>query len=272
MRADFFYRNSVGRALVVALQKTGAFRLSAWFLRTPLSRPLAARYIKNNGIDMTPFEGQSYRSFSEFFARKKNTADAAAESGTLISPCDGLLTVYPVSDELFIPMKGSRYRIIDLVPDEQTAQRYRDGLCLVFRLQASDYHHFCAIDDLVLGETHYIPGLLHSVQPIACETVPVYRLNRRWWSVLETENFGEVIQIEVGAMLVGGVTFAKVSGKLRRGEEMGNFELAGSTIVVLVDSSVRDRLRLTEPYNNAVGGTEVPVKMGREIGRICSEA
>ena len=74
---------------------------------------------------------------------------------------------------------------------------------MVVRLCANDYHHYCYIDDGFQGRNHFVKGLLHSVQPIALENAPVYRQNRRMWTILDTVNFGKVAQIEIGALLVG---------------------------------------------------------------------
>ena len=218
---------------------------------------------------MQPFEGQEYDSFASFFARKRNDCHFTDEPDVLISPCDSLLSVYPVTEDMLIPMKGSVYTLTDLVPDEAVASLFRGGLCLIFRLQASDYHHFCCLDDGRLLKTIYIPGQLHSVQPIALHHFPVFRLNRRWWSVLETEHFGTAVQIEIGAMIVGGVTFAIGSEHFCRGDEMGNFELAGSTIAVLLDASVRERLVFSEDVIPSFEGkSEAAVRMGSVIGSI----
>ena len=268
MKADFFYKSVPGRSILKVCQKSGAFRVAAWALRTPPSRGLIPRYIRRNGIDMTPYAGQRYRSYAEFFSRSKEVSTPVSAPEELISPCDGLLSVYPVTPELDIPMKGSRYRLRDLLPAAELAGSFCGGLCLVFRLEASDYHHFCCFDDARLLRWGYIPGQLHSVQPIACDRVPVYRLNRRWWSLLETKNFGLAVQIEVGAMLVGGVRFAGQEHALRRGEEMGNFELAGSTVLLLLGPEVRQKLVLEEPFAGAVEGREVRVSMGQRLGRL----
>ena len=270
MNADVFYRSAPGRALFQIIQKTGLMKLGAWYLNTPLSRWMIPGYIRHNGIDMTPYQGQNYPSFAAFFARRRPIEAVSQQRNTLISPCDGLLSVYPVTGDLSLPMKGSRYRLEDLIPDKQEAERFRDGLCLVFRLQARDYHHFCCFDDGELRFTRFIPGQLHSVQPIACETVPVYRLNRRWWSRLDTAHFGTAAQIAVGAMLVGGVSMEQEQGVLHRGQEMGHFTLAGSTILLLLTGEVRRRLSL-DPSCSALGGKETPVAMGEEIGVLRNE-
>lgn len=221
---------------------------------------------------MKPFDGQNYTSFAEFFTRKRSDTHHVIDSDALISPCDGLLSIYGATEYLTIPMKGSTYTLTDLVPDREVAEIFRNGLCLVFRLEASDYHHFCCFDDGLLVETNHIPGQLHSVQPIAQYHVPVYRLNRRWWSVLETKHFGTAVQIEVGAMLVGGVSFSMESGWFNRGEELGCFELTGSTIVLLLRSDVRNRLVLNTSIIPAIDGkTEVRVQMGSAIGVLTDE-
>lgn len=262
MSVDFFYKSAFGRFVFQVIQKIGMFKLAAWFMHTSASKVMISKFIKNNQIDMKPFKGQTYHSFSDFFARKKEAVDFEKDPSVLMSPCDGLLSIYSIEENLNIPMKGSHYRLIDIIPDEALASTFQGGLCLVFRLRGQDYHHFCAFDEMDLIQTHFIEGQLHSVQPIAIETVPVYRLNRRWWSVLETEHFGKVIQIEVGAMAVGGVSFAKEKGYFKRGEEMGNFELAGSTIVLIVDREQRKNLQFFESYEQ-----EVPVQMGQKIAK-----
>lgn len=269
MLMERLYRNKWGRALLKVLQASGAFRIASWFLRTRASGILVPGYIAKNQIDMAPFKGQRYSSFAGFFARKRGETGFVPEADVLISPCDSRLRVYPVSPEASLHMKGSMYRLTDLIPDKEAAGLFREGLFLVFRLEASDYHHFCSFDDMVLRETHYIPGQLHSVQPIALQTVPVFRLNRRWWRLMHTSHFGTAAQIEIGAMLVGGVSYVKESGLLARGEEMGNFELAGSTIVLLLDAERRQRLTFFPEVAEAIiAGKEVKVTMGEGIGRL----
>lgn len=57
--------------------------------------------------------------------------------------------------------------------------------------------------------------------------------NRRMWTILDTVNFGKVAQIEIGALLVGGIVNDHENVMMRKGAEMGHFELIGSTIVLL---------------------------------------
>lgn len=260
----FLYGTVPGRATLKVIQKTRADRVAVAFLCSPCSRPVVGWYASRNGISLTAAQKKEFRTFQSFFARRRleNRIDGAPDH--LISPCDGWLSAFPIEDGCSFSIKGSRYRLGDLLQDEHVAGTYLGGDCLVFRLCASDYHHYIYIDDGVQSENHVIPGVLHSVQPIACATYPVFRLNRRSWTLLATEHFGPVVQTEIGALIVGGIVNDHPKGQVRRGEEKGHFDLAGSTIVLLFQ---RDRIRLLPDMANAASsGVEVQVKLGMQIG------
>ena len=153
---------------------------------------------------------------------------------------------------------------MDFLQDETIADGFIGGTCLIFRLCPSDYHHYCYVDNGYQGKNHPIPGLLHSVQPIACETYPVFVLNRRSWCLLATEHFGSVVQCEIGALAVGGIFNEKEQGRFCRGDEKGHFELAGSTIVLLFEEeNIRLRPELLAELSQA---QEVRVQQGEWIG------
>lgn len=230
----FLYASAVGRGFVKLLLTLGLPRVLASFLRSPLSKPLIPRYIRFRSIPMEDYPPQKYHSFAEFFARKKAVSVSDPEPSHFISPCDGYLSAYPICDDSSFSIKGSHYRLSDLVENHEEAKKLRGGLCLIFRLAASDYHHYAFVDDGRIGEHHYIEGKLHSVQPIACSKLPVYRLNRRCWSLLDTENFGKIVQVEIGALAVGGIVNEYEKSPVSKGEVMGHFELCGSTVVLML--------------------------------------
>ena len=138
----------------------------------------------------------------------------------------------------------------------------------MLRLCPSDYHHYCYIDDGFQGENHFIPGVLHSVQPIACEKYPVFALNRRSWTLLHTDHFGPVVQTEIGALVVGGIVNLRENQSVRRGEEKGYFELAGSTITLLFQ---KGRIRLKPELLAALECGEVQVRQGQWIATAPAE-
>ena len=111
---------------------------------------------------------------------------------------------------------------------------------------------------------HFIKGGLQTVQPIALENRRVFAQNCREYTILHTENFGDVMQIEVGALMVGRIVNKHKGGSHSRGEEKGRFEFGGSTIVVLLE---KDRAVLDEEFfQNTAADKETIVRCGEKIG------
>ncbi|MBE6909899.1 MAG: phosphatidylserine decarboxylase [Ruminococcaceae bacterium] len=227
----FLYGTAMGRAILKGLLRSRADRVAVCFLRSAASRPIIRSYAKRHGVALE--QGQRFATFRDFFARARQGVGIDITPEHLIAPCDGWLSVYPIASDSSFLIKGSRYRLGDLLRDEELAEAFHGGDCLIFRLTPADCHHYCYIDDGYQGENHFIPGELHSVQSAACEQFPVYTLNRRCWTLLETERFGPVVQTEIGAFVVGGIVNERENEAFCKGEEMGHFELAGSTIVLL---------------------------------------
>ena len=263
----FLYGTIFGRGLLKLIQKLHADRLIVCFLRSPRSRAFIAWYVKRNHIPISREELQQYATFRDFFARDREPRGVDITPEHLISPCDGWLSVSPIAESSSFAIKHSRYYIHDLIGDENLAKNYHGGTCLVFRLCASDYHHYYYFDDGFQGQTYRIEGQLHSVQPIACETYPVYTLNRRCWCLLATENFGPVVQTEIGALIVGGIVNNEGNSRFCRGMEKGHFELAGSTIVLLFEP---DRIALRpELLIQLSKAEEMQVEQGDWIATRC---
>ena len=98
------------------------------------------------------------------------------------------------------------------------------------------------------------------------ERVPVYKENEREFTILETENFGTCIYMEVGAMMVGKIVNHYGDTVVRRGEEKGYFAFGGSTIIVLLQ---KNAVQLLEEYTDAE--YEVEVRMGDVLGAAPAE-
>lgn len=260
----FLYGTVPGRVLLKLIMTSHADRLAVWFLCSPLSRPLVGWYAGRHDIPLSQRQKAAFRSFRDFFIREREAVCIDPEPDHLISPCDGWLSACPIREDSCFAIKDSCYRLADLLQDEALAREFHGGDCLIFRLCPSDYHHYCYIDDGYQEDNHYIPGLLHSVQPVACERYPVYTLNRRCWTFLTTEHFGPVVQTEVGALVVGGIVNHRENTRIFKGMEKGRFELAGSTIVLLFQ---KGRIHL-HPHimNELTDGGEYRVTQGMWIG------
>ena len=123
----------------------------------------------------------------------------------LIAPCDGKLTVVPLSGPgaRFTHQGGVSYDMESLLRDETLARRYRGGMLLLFRLTVDDYHRYCYASDGIVGTLVRIPGVCRTVNPRAAAARPIYRENAREYGCLETAYFGTILMMEVGALLVG---------------------------------------------------------------------
>jgi phosphatidylserine decarboxylase len=225
---------------------------------------MIGRFARKNGIDLSQYLGAPYRSFNDFFSRpiRPELRPIAEGRDELISPCDGLLTAYEIADGTVFPVKQSAYGVSELLGGDAAAQRFRGGLCLVFRLCVDNYHRYCFFDSGRRLGGAFIPGKLHTVRPIALAELPVFARNAREYTLMETDNFGLAAQIEVGALLVGKIENHPGRDKFLRGDEKGLFRFGGSSIVLLLE---KDRVKLADEFLTA--GSEVPVKMGQTIGK-----
>ena len=203
----FFYGTVLGRLILKLLCTRRLSRLCGRFLDSGASKPIIRPFVRRHGIDLSEYTGKEFKSFNDFFSRKikEDRRPVALEPSALIAPCDGLLSVYRVSGDTVIPVKQSRYTISSLLGGDSASERYQNGICLVFRLCVEHYHRYCYIDNGVKGGNVFIPGKLHTVRPVALEKFPVFTQNCREYTVIRTENFGDVVQMEVGAMLVGKI-------------------------------------------------------------------
>ena len=262
----YMYHTVPGRVMLRAASGRSFSKVCGRFLDSPLSRPMVRRFVRRNHIDRSEYYNPSFRNFNEAFTRRihEELRPLAADPNTLISPCDGHLSVYRIRDGLVVPIKQSWYTVSDLLGGDPIADCYRNGLCLVFRLCVNDYHRYCYIDDGVKGENTFLPGRLHTVRPIALEAHPVFVQNCREYTVMSTARFGEVTQVEVGALMVGKISNHHGPSAFTRGEEKGMFEYGGSTIVLLLEEG---RANLpTYLFRSTQEGTETPVRMGEGIG------
>ena len=264
----FLYKNPLGRVLLKPLTAPAVSRLCGRFLDSTLSAFLIKGFARKNQIKLEDYETKDITTFNQFFRRKIKDGlrpfDFTPEK--LCAPCDGLLSVWHIEDSsgTVIPVKQSQYTIESLLQNKELAAQYQGGYCLVFRLCVNHYHRYAYVDSGTKGANVFIPGVLHTVRPIALETLPVFVQNSREYTVIESEIFGPLVQMEVGAMLVGRIVNHKQEATVKRGDEKGFFEYGGSTIIVLVK---KDKLVLRqELLENSQRGIETPVVMGEVIG------
>lgn len=258
---NFLYNNVFGRVLLKLFFWRRLYsKLNGAYMKSRLSARRIAPFIKKYNIDLSGCADTDFKSFDDFFTRRYDfTSDCAPDE--LISPCCGRLCVYPISDGLTLKIKGSIYSLKELLGGFDVSG-FDGGECLVFRLAVEDCHRYVFIDDGRVVRTENIPGVLHTVRPIS-EKYRVFSRNHRAAALLETERFGEVVQIEVGAMQVGKITNHNVS-EFYRMEEKGYFSFGGSTVILLFKKGA---VAIDEDIKTfSEKGTEVLVKTGEKIG------
>lgn len=261
----FLYHTALGRLLLRPLIGRGFSKLGGAFMNSRLSKPLIKGFIRNNGIDLSEYHAEAFRCFNDCFTRKirEGYRPIGKEPNRLISPCDAYLSAYPIKEDTVYPIKQSRYTVSDLLGGNPEAERFKGGTCLVFRLCVHHYHRYCYIDNGTKTENVFLPGKLHTVRPIALAQYPVFAQNCHEYTLMETEQFGTVAQIEVGAMLVGKIQNHHGAGPIQKGAEKGMFLYGGSTVVLLLEKDAADLPKAI--FEATEQGLEVPVTYGEAI-------
>ena len=262
---DYLYNTVPGRIVLKALVNPVISNICGVFLDSSLSTFLIKPFIDNNNINMDEFEDVKYKSFNEFFSRRIKIGKRNIENtpDMLIAPCDAFLTCIKIDEQTVYPVKQSEYDIKSLLRDRKLAKEFENGWCMVFRLCVDHYHRYIYPDHGNIRCKRKISGILHTVQPIALRNRPVFIENTREYMVIDTENFGRTVQMEVGAMLVGKIENYDANGIVKRGQEKGRFLYGGSTIILLLKENV---VQINEEIlNSSNNGDEFAVKMGQPI-------
>ncbi len=263
----FLYKTVPGRMLLKLLVQPWVSKAAGCFLSSGCSKGLVPYYIRKHNIDMNGISipKGGFSSFNSFFTRKRPEEYRALPQKELISPCDGYLHVVKIKKDVVLEVKHSGYSLGDLLKDSGLAKKFEDGTALIFRLTPSNYHRYCYPADGNVLISRRIKGKLHCVRPIALRTTPVFIQNSREYQVVKTKQFGMMVQMEVGALLVGKISNHKslVGSYVQAGKEKGYFEFGGSTVILLFQ---KDSLTVNEELMKRQDEEEeTPVRMGDVI-------
>lgn len=172
------------------------------------------------------------------------------DPSVLVSPSDALLGAHgTVTAGQVFQVKGSPYRLADLLQDESLARAHEGCAFATLRLTAGMYHRFHAPTDLRVESVRHLWGDTWNVNPIALKRVEaLFCRNERAVIRVRLPDGAALTLVPVAAILVAGLRLGflpegqdlRATGgrtlacatDLARGAEMGWFE-HGSTIVVL---------------------------------------
>lgn len=260
------YGSVLGRMLLKLLTKPAVSKIMGRFLSSKVSCILIKPFIHKYGIDMGQFESVEYRSYNEFFSRRicPGARPIDADPRNLINPCDAKLTVLPITPGSHFRLKHTDYTISSLLQDEELAAAYEGGYALIFRLTVDDYHRYCYVADGNKEDNIRIPGVLHTVKPIANDYYPIYKENSREFSILHSNYFDDIVMMEVGALLVGKIVNHHGKAHVTRGQEKGYFQFGGSTVVLLLKANT---VQIdADILKNSDARIETVVRYGEKIG------
>ncbi|WP_395625295.1 archaetidylserine decarboxylase [Thermomonas sp.] len=256
-------------------------RALAYSTNPSLKQWLIDTVTRKFGVDLSEAaepDPRAYPTFNAFFTRalKPGARVADPDPRALLMPADGHVSQCgDIVDGRIFQAKGQAYTAAELLGSEADAAPFADGMFATVYLSPRDYHRVHMPWAGTLRETVHVPGRLFSVGTDAVASVPrVFARNERLAFHFDTE-FGPMVQVMVGALLVSGVetvwsgveipayadaiTRKDYRGKgiaLERFAEMARFNY-GSTVIVLLPKGVA-----------ALDGmlkSETPVRLGQRL-------
>jgi phosphatidylserine decarboxylase len=260
-------------------------------LRNRLVIPLVIRiFIRIFNVNMDEAlepDPAGYTNFNAFFTRalRPDVRPIAPEADVVVSPADGLISqMGNLRDERILQAKGQNYSVLELLGGSHPHSTiFQDGKFCTIYLSPRDYHRVHMPADGELDKMIYIPGRLFSVSSPSLENIPrLFSRNERVAAIFQTGK-GPLALVLVGAINVAAIEtvwsglITPPPGKairsyqyrnshhkihLRRGQEMGRFNM-GSTVILLFPPNVVD----WDPQ--LCSGTSV--KMGQRLGTLMSQ-
>lgn len=241
----------------------------------PSSARAIEPFIKFHNLDLSevllPLD--RFKNFNAFFYRKlkpgTRVCEAADEPRIAVSPADCRSTYFPtIAKAMEIWIKGKGFSIERLFGDAypEHVSKFVSGSLAVFRLAPQDYHRFHIPVSGVMGEPKTIEGEYYTVNPMAIRSaLDVFGENIRVLVPIQSEEFGLVMVVCVGAMMVGSTVITRKAGeRVERMEELGYFQFGGSTLIVLFEpNKIKFDSDLVSNSNEAL---ETLVKVGMSIG------
>lgn len=168
--------------------------------------------------DFDPSAVDSYGSFEEFFVRKHRRGSRpiyhADDPSKAVVAADSRIAVFPtveITRKLWI--KGNEFTIGNLIRDPDLSKPWDNGAVSVYRLSPQDYHRY---HSPVAGKVAWykqLPGDYYQVDPIAIHSsVNILTENARCCVCIDSERFGKVLFVAIGATDVGTVEYVSYSG------------------------------------------------------------
>jgi len=240
---------------------------------TPASKAKIEDFVTSLQIDMNEAirPVHEFTTFNEFFIRrlKPEARPVNNNPDAIVSPADGKVMGFAgmLGMDTFFA-KGQEFSLEEFLPEKSLVDRYTGGTLLIIRLAPSDYHRFHFPADGQISRSARIDGTYYSVSPYAVRRrMKIYWENTREYSVLCTENAGDILLCEVGATMVGSIIQScPPETDVKKGQEKGWFTFGGSTIIVLLE---KGKVQIDRDIlHNTKNGYETSIKMGERVATV----
>lgn len=234
-------------------------------------------FVKTYQVDLSQAKReqiQDYKHFNDFFTRSLKPDARVIANKPVICPVDGLVSqVGTIDNTQILQAKNHHYNTQQLLANNEKANEFTVGFFTTIYLSPRDYHRIHMPYDGKLIAMDYIPGDLFSVNQKTVQNVDnLFARNERVVCYFQTQ-FGLCAFVLVGAIFVGSMQmvwhgqinppYAKTvqhfdyqnqNIQLKKGEEMGRFNM-GSTVIMLMPNQ-------NNKLNLKAGET---VKMGQAL-------
>lgn len=267
---SFLYNHACGHILRALLRQRCIARIVGLYNASKRSKRNIIPFIKRHSIAMDDFiePAGGYTSFNDFFIRKlqPGARTVASDSHAAVAPSDCKVHIIsPVATNTHFFAKHQPFTLAEFLNSQHLAEQFAGGTLFMFRLAPYDYHRFHFPADCTPSAPQHIKGALESVNPIAfLQGIQPLITNERHLITLETQQFGTILMIPVGAMMVGAIHYTYTPGKkYAKGDEAGYFEFGGSTVVLLFkEGTITPK---SDFIKNSLQGFETAVTMGEMI-------
>ncbi len=263
----WLYGSTLGKLLTPLVCSSAISHFYGLFQSSPTSKRKIKPFIENFHINMDDYIEEDFPSFNDFFIRKfkEGKRNYPTDPKSMGAPCEARYFAYEKIDpNLKIPVKGKYLTPQNLIKNEKWNKFFQNGPVLLARLCPVDYHRFHYPDSGYTQDYYPIHGKLHSVNPIALKKHgTIFMENERRVSILETDNFGKLAYIEVGAVMVGKIVQTHSNNSFKRGDEKGYFLFGGSTVIVIGEEG--KWLPDEDLLENTANNFETYVKLGKPL-------
>ncbi|MFI5390773.1 MAG: phosphatidylserine decarboxylase [Bacteriovoracales bacterium] len=265
----WLYGSTLGKLLTPLVCSSAISHFYGLFQSSPTSKKKIKPFIENFHINMDDYIEEDFASFNDFFIRKfkEGKRNYPTDPNSMGAPCEARYFAYKkIVPDLKIPVKGKYLTPENLIKNEKWNKYFQNGPVLLARLCPVDYHRFHYPDSGFTKDFYPIHGKLHSVNPIALKKHgTIFMENERRVSILETESFGKLAYIEVGATMVGKIVQTHLDKSFKRGDEKGYFLFGGSTVIVIGEEG--KWLPDADLLENTANNFETYVKLGNSLAK-----